>query len=124
MRPTANCDFSSKESRNAIIQERSYRSNKVLYDFVRRYRENSALGRILAVVTLNSIEILVSFCILQNEDSFVVPCLHFWPLSKNKIKAKLSLCLINQALGHKGEWRSEGLAPPFLNLAQDGWMDR
>jgi hypothetical protein len=37
-----------------------------------------------------------------------------------KVKAKLSLCLINQALCHEYIWGSRGIAPSFLTSALDG----
>jgi hypothetical protein len=36
------------------------------------------------------------------------------------LKVKLSLCLINYAPHHSGEWGNEEIAPPFLASALDG----
>jgi hypothetical protein len=34
-------------------------------------------------------------------------------------KIKLSLCLLNQALGHEDVWENGGIDPPFLTSALD-----
>jgi hypothetical protein len=44
-------------------------------------------------------------------------CLHMWKVSEcSKVKVKLSLCLINQALHHEGIWWSRCIDPHFLDL--------
>jgi hypothetical protein len=45
-------------------------------------------------------------------------------LAAGKIRVKLSLCLINEALCHEYIWKSGGIAPTFLTSVLDvgGWL--